>query len=504
MTASLSRHAPPKASAMIESLRGLGYTTATALADIIDNSIAASANKVNITFIWLGTGSIISILDNGNGMTERELDKGMRLGEINPLENRKTTDLGRFGLGLKTASFSQCRRLTVASRKNGEMSCLRWNLDFIATSSDDGWYLLEGAHEESENLLSPLNDYDTGSLVLWEVLDRIITPGFGEQDFLDLIDRVEQHLAMVFHRFLEGNNRTGLKIYINNKSVNPWNPFLIGHPAKPWSSPEVRFSSVNGVVMECHVLPHKDRLTEAEFQSAAGPEGWTAQQGFYVYRNKRLLLAGTWLGLGQGRAWIRDEAHRLARIRLDIPNSADADWKIDIRKSVARPPIILRPWLTRYAEDTRSRARRVFAHRGKLSAGLREQPVLAAWKTEHFSGGVRYRIDADHPAIKSVLEDAGNPLPQIKAMFRIIEETIPVQRIWIDTAENRETPRTDFSGESSVEVIRILEVMYRNLVLRKGVSPEHARKQLLGCEPFHKYPDLVAALPDHLHEDHKK
>ncbi len=179
MTTNLSRHAPPKASAMIESLRGLGYTTATALADIIDNCITANANKVDITFIWLGTKSIISILDNGNGMTERELDKGMRLGEINPLENREPTDLGRFGLGLKTASFSQCRRLTVASRKNGDMNCLRWDLDFIATSSDDGWYLLEGAHKESENLLTPLNSYDSGSLVLWEILDRIITPGFG-------------------------------------------------------------------------------------------------------------------------------------------------------------------------------------------------------------------------------------------------------------------------------------------------------------------------------------
>lgn len=503
MTVRLSRHAPPKASAMIESLRGLGYTTATALADIIDNSITAGADRVDITFIWLGTESIISILDNGNGMTERELDKGMRLGEINPLETRKTNDLGRFGLGLKTASFSQCRRLTVASRKNGEMNCLRWDLDVIATSKDDGWYLLEGAHEESEKLLCPLNDYDTGSLVLWEVLDRIITPGFGEQDFLDLIDRVEQHLAMVFHRLLEGNNSSELKIYINNKSVNPWNPFLIGHPAKSWSSPEVVFPSVDGVVMECHVLPHKDKLTESEFQSAAGPEGWTAQQGFYVYRNKRLLLAGTWLGLGQGRAWIRDEAHRLARIRLDIPNSADADWKIDLRKLVARPPVILRPWLTRYAEDTRSRARKVFAHRGKPSTGILGQPVVAAWKTEHFSGGVRYRIDSDHPAVRAVLEDADSLLPQIKAMFRVIEETIPVQRIWIDTAENRETPRTGFSGEAPDEVIRILEVMYRNLVLRKGVSPEHAKEQLLGCEPFHNYPDLIATLPDHLHEEHK-
>lgn len=501
MRPSLARHAPPKASAMIESLRGLGYTTATALADIIDNCIAANANKVDINFIWLDNKSVISILDNGNGMTESELDKGMRLGEINPLESREPSDLGRFGLGLKTASFSQCRRLTVASRKNGDINCLRWDLDFIATSSDDGWYMLEGAHKESENLLTPLNSYDSGSIVLWEILDRIITPGFGEQDFLDLIDKVEQHLAMVFHRLLEDNKRTGLKIFINNKAVNPWDPFLVGHPSKPWSSPEVCFSSINGVVIECHVLPHKDRLTDAEFQSAAGPGGWTAQQGFYVYRNKRLLIAGTWLGLGQGRAWIRDEAHRLARIRLDISNSADVDWKIDIRKSVARPPINIRSWLTKYAEDTRNKARRVFAHRGNLSAGPRGGPVLAVWKTEKFSGGVRYRIDLEHPAVKSVIEDAGNLLPQINAMFRIIEETIPVQRIWIDTAENKETPRTDFIGEPSAEVIRILEVMYRNLVLRKGSSPENARKQLLGCEPFHNYPDLVAALPDHLNED---
>jgi Histidine kinase-, DNA gyrase B-, and HSP90-like ATPase len=500
MAASLSRHAPPKASAMIESLRGLGYTTATALADIIDNSIAANANRVDINFIWQGTESIISILDNGIGMTEGELDKGMRLGEINPLDSRKINDLGRFGLGLKTASFSQCRRLTVASRKNKVVNSLRWDLDVIATSKDDGWYLLEGVHNGSEGLLSPLNSYDTGCLVLWEVMDRIITPGFSEQDFLDLIDRIEQHIAMVFHRLLE-SSVSKLKIYINNKAVCPWNPFLMGHPGKPWNSPEVHFPSAYEIVMECHVLPHKDGLTDSEFQSAGGPEGWTAQQGFYVYRNKRLLIAGTWLGLGQGRAWIKDEAHRLARIRLDIPNSADAEWKIDIRKSVARPPVNLRPWLARYAEDTRTRARRVFAHRGKPSTGIKGQPVVAAWKTEHFTGGIRYRIDPDHPAIRSVLEDAGILLPQIKAMFRVIEETIPVQRIWIDTAENRETPRTNFNGEMPDEVIQILNIMYRNLVLRKGVLPARAREQLLGCEPFHNYPDLISALPDHLPQE---
>ncbi|MGC6766746.1 hypothetical protein ACP0GL_25300, partial [Escherichia coli] len=94
--------------------------------------------------------------------------------------------------------------------------------------------------------------------------------------------------------------------------------------------------------------------------------GWTAQQGFYVYRNERLLVAGNWLGLGNPRAWTKDETHRLARIRLDIPNDADIDWKIDIRKSMARPPVSLRPWLTQLAQSTRDRAVRTFAKRGKM------------------------------------------------------------------------------------------------------------------------------------------
>ena len=152
-----SRHAPPKAAAMIEALRGLGYTTATALADIIDNSIAAGADKVEIQFSWDGDASTVAVLDNGLGMDEAELDLAMRLGEKSPLDERGTHDLGRFGLGLKTASFSQCRRLTVASRKHGMTHCLRWDLDVLANSQDDGWYLLEGPTPGSESRLDALH-----------------------------------------------------------------------------------------------------------------------------------------------------------------------------------------------------------------------------------------------------------------------------------------------------------------------------------------------------------
>lgn len=482
---------------MIEALRGLGYWTGTALADIIDNSISAKARSVSVRVAWDGERSSVAILDDGTGMDAGELDSAMRLGERSPLEHRAADDLGRFGLGLKTASFSQCRRLTVASMREGRMTCLRWDLDAIASSPDHGWHLLEGAEPESERLLEPLLAAGKGTLVLWEKLDRIVTPGFTEQDLLDLVDEVERHLAMVFHRYLRGG-QDPLRIAINDRPVEPWDPFLASHPAT-WSSPVARIRAPTGTVeVRCHVLPHKDHLTTRQELRAAGPNGWTAQQGFHVYRNRRLLLAGSWLGLGKGRSWAKDEAHRLARIRLDIRNSADADWKIDIRKSVARPPVALRAELTRLAEDTRARARRVFAHRGQPRSVSTGRTVAQAWKAQHAAGGMRYRIDEEHPAVRAVLDDSGDLTARVRAMLRVIEETVPVQRIWLDTSEGRETPRTGFAGEPAEDVSAVLVVIYRNLVRRKGISPELARAQLLRTEPFNDYPDLVAGLPDDL------
>jgi hypothetical protein len=119
---------------------------------------------------------------------------------------------------------------------------------------------------------------------------------------------------------------------------------------------------------------------------------------------------------------------------------------------------------------------------------------------EHFQGGIRYRIDDTHPAVRHVLDEAGPLVPQIRAMLRVIEETVPVQRIWLDTTEGRETPCTGFAGESPAEVREILEVMYRNLVSRKGLDAPRARELLLHTEPFHNYSDLVASLPDVLPE----
>ena len=479
---------------MLESLRGLGYSTSAALADIVDNGISAGANEVRIDFAWHGRASRVTVFDDGCGMDDAELESAMRLGDKNPLDTRAAHDLGRFGMGLKTASFSQCRRLTVATVKKGITSCLRWDLDELAADPNGGWLLFEGPAEGSRPFLSPLNGKLAGTLVLWEAMDRVVTAGYTSDDFHDLIDTVQSHLAMVFHRLLQGP-RAKLKLLLNGRAVPPWDPFMTGHPAKPWTSPPTHHLSDYGTVtVQAHVLPHRDKLTAAEFDDNAGPAGWTAQQGFYVYRNERLLVAGGWLGLGNSRAWNREEAHRLARIRLDIPNTADADWKIDVRKSTARPPVSLRPWLTLLAENTRERARRVFAYRGTPAPAKGNIPIEQAWRVERLKAGIRYRIEETHPSVAAVLESAGTLAPLIKSMLRVIEETVPVQRIWLDTAENKETPRIGFEGEPNEAVVEVARVLFDDLVERKGLSVEEARKSMSRTEPFQKYPALVANL----------
>lgn len=479
---------------MLQSLRGLGYTTGAALADIIDNSISAGASEVRLDFTWDGPCSRITILDDGRGMDDGELESAMRLGDRNPLDARSADDLGRFGMGLKTASFSQCRRLTVASVRKGVSSCLRWDLDKLAANPDAGWLLFEGTARGSKSFIAGLKDRTAGTVVLWETMDRIVTDGYTSDDFHDLIDTVELHLAMVFHRLIQGP-AAKLRILVNGRTVAPWDPFMTGHPAKPWSSPPAHHQTHYGTVtVQTHVLPHRDRLSATEFDDNAGPAGWTAQQGFYVYRNERLLVAGGWLGLGTSRAWNREEANRLARIRLDIPNTADSDWKIDVRKSTARPPVSLRPWLTRLAENTRERARRVFAYRGTPAPAKGNVPVAQAWRVERLKAGMRYRIDEAHPSVAAVLESSGTLAPMIRSMLRVIEETVPVQRIWLDTAENKETPRTGFEGEPNAAVIEVAGVLFNDLIERKGLSVEEARKSLLRTEPFQKYPALVSQL----------
>ncbi|OYY88245.1 MAG: ATP-binding protein [Rhizobiales bacterium 24-66-13] len=492
-----ARNAPPHAGSMFESLRGLGYAPATAIADLIDNSLSANSSKIDVQLEWAGPESWVRIVDDGGGMDDAALEAGMRLGARDPRAERAPSDLGRFGLGLKTASFSQARRLTVASRRNGGPTvCLRWDLDLIGQEPGAEWPLFEGPAPGSEHLLAPLDKMEHGTVVLWERLDRIVTDGFTATDMIELADRIEVHLAMTFHRLMDGQ-QPQLRLLLNGRPVKPWDPFLIGHPGKALESPEYKILHTTGVTVQRHVLPHRDMLKPAEQEAAAGPGGWTQQEGFYVYRNRRLLLAGGWLGLGDGgKPWPRDEAHRLARIRLDIPNSVDAEWKINVLKSTASPPVRLRQQLRKLASETRETARRVFAHRGHITpiTGMRSNAVAEAWQVRRSAQGTSYRIARDHDLVASILNRAGSLKPDILALLRLIEETVPVQRIWLDTAEDKETPRTGFVGAPANEVMETLSSIFEALVTYSGLSPIEARERLGRTPPFNQHLDLVADL----------
>ena len=487
---------PPLAGAMIESLRGVGYSTPTALADIVDNSVSAGARNVWVVFAYKGLASTVSILDDGRAMSRPELLRAMTLGGISPLLHRAEGDLGRFGLGLKTASFSQCRCLTVASQRDGQVSVRRWDLDYIARPDVGDWRLLSSPRAGSEDLLSPLDGLTQGTLVIWEGLDRIVgavgvKDTAAENAFLALVERVEQHLAMVFHRLIEGVTPE-LRLHLNGHRVKAWDPFLMAHPAT-YRTPVDPFGSPHGHgELQGFVLPHKDKLTEAEYRAAGGIEGWTAQQGFYVYRNRRLLVAGGWLGLGSPRVWTMEEPFKLARIRLEFTNSADHEWDIDVKKSTARPPRYLRARIQELAENVRARARRVFAHRGEYGARAAVLDLSTVWVFGTAKGGTTYRLNRNHPLIARALHEA-DPKAVLE-LLRVVEETVPVQRIWLDTVEKGEMQKEPFSNEVSPEVEELARSMLSHLVGKVGLSHELAVTRLRTTEPFQNFPQLIARL----------
>jgi len=494
--------ANPGAESLVESLRAVGYSLATAIADIIDNSVAAGAANIWVEFHWSGRDSWIAITDDGSGMAESELSNAMRPGSQSPLDDRDPDDLGRFGLGLKTASFSQARVLSVTSRSvGGEVAERRWDLGYVAEHNE--WRLLKDVTPLAKKLSSFIEGFDSGTVVVWENLDRIVgaapaSSGPAQKRFLRHVAEVREHLGMIFHRYLEGP-RPRLSILINGKEkqhrVEPWDPFLNGHPCTTVTPADPVHFGGAVVSIRGHVLPHKDRLGDELHRKAAGPRGWNAQQGFYIYRNDRMLVSGDWLRLGRIRPWTKEEHYKLARLSIDIPNSMDSEWALDVKKSTATPPGYIRDKLMKLAEKVRSDARKVFAHRGEYGPrGNRQNVELdRPWKGTTRGGHTIYRIRRDHTLVGGLLEKMGSRRPELEAVLRFLEETVPVQQIWLDTADGDQDHSVPYDGISDEVILgdmkRCLE-----LLTKGGCSRDEALLQIESMDPFHRYPALLEEL----------
>jgi hypothetical protein len=484
---------PPHASSLVESLRAFGYSPAAALADLIDNSITARANNVWIRFFWAGLDSFITVLDDGAGMTEEILREAMRPGTTSPLEERDRADLGRFGLGLKTASFSQCRRLTVRSKTSRESPAVRaWDLDYVGQTSE--WRLLTQPAPETHSRLSSLDDLQSGTIVAWEKMDRLVGSAAANDDrahrrFLSMVDDVEAHIGMVFHRFLSGAGRR-TKIWINDREVAAWDPYMQYHPATQALPAEKLFLHGSELQVSPYVLPHHSRLDDAESRRGGGPQGWNAQQGFYVYRNNRLLVAGSWLGLG----FAKEEHYKLARIAVDLPNTMDHDWDINVTKSKAVPPGVLRDDMLRIARATRERAVNVYRHRGQMVARATSEPWVFVWLRSDAHGKITYRINREHPLVKGLLTSLDNALAKSFQMaLRLVEETVPVPTMVVDSSEHPDQQAAPFDRAPSREVLDVMRLIYQTF-RRQGVSHQVAVDRLSVMEPFNRFPELLANL----------
>lgn len=493
---------PPSASSMLESLRAYGYSLNSAVADLIDNSITANAKNIWITVRWKGEFSWISIRDDGDGMTEAQLSRAMIAGSQSPRDRRDRHDLGRFGLGLKTASLSLARVLTVVSKKEKHsLAIRRWDLDYIAEENTDQWRLLKSERPGSREKFKDIENKVSGTVVLLENLDNVCagtvekSPAHRD-DFYSKIDSLNDHLGMIFHRFITPPRK--LRIFINGESeaqlVKPWDPFFIKHKATN-PKPIINISYGDTITnVQGFILPHKDMLTQDEYEEAGGPLGWNSHQGFYVYRGDRLLVSGSWLGLREGNSkWCAEEHYKLARIRIDITNEMDKEWKIDVKKSLASPPHNVALSLVSYAFKVRKEAREIFAHRGKYGKHKRSEKVGKIWSSKHIRGLNAYRLNRDHPLINKFFDNIGSHRKEAEAIFRLIEETVPVEQIWLDSAETPEMRSSPFGSASEKEIIEAARTFLEMLQGEVSNSSVDLVDEICELECFSDHREIIFA-----------
>lgn len=416
---------PPDAASLMMSARSFGnYDLPGALADLIDNSIKADAHEVALTCDFAGGAPEIRIRDDGHGMSATELRQAMRPASASPLIERSPDDLGRFGWGMKSASFSQCTRLSVISHRKDEFSGCVWDLDDI-----DGWRMGVLEPTDIAACASPELLAKDGVEVIWSNCDRLSENGtLTVSEFNALIVHARNRLALIFHRYLAGEvRRRRLTIRLNGQKIEPWDPFYRTHEATQELEPEPLEIAGRIIDIQPFILPHYSKLMASQYDQLGGEEGFLRNQGFYVYRNHRLIISGTWFRLVR-----HGELSQLVRIRVDIPNALDHIWKITIDKSDAQLPAALRMRLRQIVEGLKRRSARVFRSRG---GRLDRQGTTSVWSRHARAGEIHYSINREHPIIEALLDagDDGQRRAAVAAL-KVIEQAFPVVAFGQDAA----------------------------------------------------------------------
>lgn len=470
----------PNASTLINSMRSIGYDFETAVADIVDNSITAQCQEININFpISTKSSKYLQIVDDGIGMNRNELIEAMRFGSVKH-DLRSAHDLGRFGLGLKTASISQCRKFSLISKKDGEINGFYWDLDKIGL--ENSWDMFEMSSNEIQESIPNIGDYidlQSFTIVYWENFDTIqmdidIFNTFDDI-YMKKIESTEKHLSLVFHRYLE----EGIIININKSPLKYVDPFLKKHAKttiKPAQQINTKTSSnVNEKVeMQVFILPYYKDLNEEDLKLLGG-DTETDNQGFYIYRNKRLMIHGTWF-----RMKPKAELSRNARIRVDIPNTLDDLWAIDIKKQKARIPGSLMIQLKNEVTDAVTKSKRLHKYKGS------EQTITGSiWSRveDKRDGYIYFKIDEESHLLKSMIAEFDDTsLQKLRKIFKLIQLSIPYRDIYNSVAEKKEINR--LNDDDIDDLLEDAIKMFKMFKMTTNLNSEAIINMICKYEPY--------------------
>jgi hypothetical protein len=337
MVNQVPRELIPDPQRMIEGLRDTGYEFNTAIADIVDNSIAATATVVDIKVDADVRGNIlVSIADNGHGMDQGGLENAMRYGaRVRP----SAASLGKYGLGLKTASTAFARRLSVTSRNAADAppTMITWDLDHVGKVGKWEVLITDTPDVDALDHLEEVARNHSGTVVSWSRVDRLLKDyskpdgKFARKALEKKVSDLREHLAMVYQRFLDHKDARSdnVTITLNEEQVLPWDPFLSG-VSEVLAQQELKVETESGsqatFTVKAYVLPRREEFSDQK--AAAAAKLSSEMQGIYIYRENRLIHEADWLGMFQ-----KEPHGTLLRVEFSFDHKLDEAFHLDIKKS---------------------------------------------------------------------------------------------------------------------------------------------------------------------------
>lgn len=496
-----SEEASPNPEYLIKSIAEQGYSLETSLADLMDNSISARANKIEVLIDTDSEPFKLFLADNGQGMTEEELSKNMQFPSNSPEDSRSNSDLGRFGLGMKTASFSQTRKFTVLSKIKGEQKYYgrTWDVNYLKVH---GWKIIINSDEEiaklmyqynqlSKEFLNNFDDYEPNTIVIWEGLykfESYLKEGNRKDALKREINEVtSDYLALVFHRFMEKDSNP-LRIRINNTTVSPFNPFP--EVEKDFRQIEPKQSSFRSDVIkiEGFVLPSR-AITESKrsiTKWTTRHRGLMDMEGLYIYRADRIILFGGWNGIVKKAPRLQ-----LARLRVEVGNSVDHLLHLNVAKSQIVVPHELRNAFEDYIQELKIEAEREYYNRGiRKFSGTNSQNHVQLFERSYSNKGSVIEVNNNFPLVKNLQESLNQKQnSQLNLLIRMINTRVNnIRHVHEDK---------DFLGVEENNNISAIDLKNNLLnLLEQGITKEIVKNEILpnlGYK-FSSFPDEIKDL----------